>query len=270
MPVDNKRVFAPEKILSPNLLKKDKEKPLLVNENELRHDNRKLDEIRPAILNLGLISQAKGSAYYEIGNTKIICSVYGPREVMRRKDFQINGQLYCEFKYAPYSCQTRQSYLPTAEEKDISKTIEEALESVVLLHKFPKSRVDIFIMVLENGGGVLAASLTCAGAALNHAGIEMYDLVVGCSLRQFGTYALVDPDIVEEELWDDEKQGHGRITLGVMPTYNQVVLHVQDGDLSSSVLSEAFTAVLKGCQRIYPFVKMSSQKEMLEEKNEES
>lgn len=270
MPVDNKRVFAPEKVLSPALLKKDKKKPVLVNENGLRHDGRKPDEIRPAVLHFGVVPQAKGSAYYDIGNTKIICSVYGPREVTRRKDFQINGQLYCEFKYAPYSCQIRQPYIPSAEEKDISRTIEEALESVVLLHKFPKSRVDIFIMVLENRGGVLGAALTCAGAALNHAGIEMYDLVVGCSLRQFGDHTLVDPDIVEEELWDDEKQGHGRITLGLMPTYNQVVLHVQDGDLSASALSEGFNTVLKSCQKIYLFFKKCAQKEMLEVTNEES
>jgi exosome complex component RRP41 len=30
---------------------------------------------------MGLFSRADGSAYYEQGNTKVLASVYGPREV---------------------------------------------------------------------------------------------------------------------------------------------------------------------------------------------
>jgi polyribonucleotide nucleotidyltransferase len=48
----------------------------------LRLDGRKPDELRKIRCKLGILSsRADGSAYYEQGNTKVIATVYGPREV---------------------------------------------------------------------------------------------------------------------------------------------------------------------------------------------
>lgn len=35
---------------------------------------------------VGLVSQAKGSAYMEAGGTKLMCCVYGPRETERKDE----------------------------------------------------------------------------------------------------------------------------------------------------------------------------------------
>ena len=37
-----------------------------------------------SVMKTGVISQAKGSAYLEQGSTKVVCGVYGPREIPRR------------------------------------------------------------------------------------------------------------------------------------------------------------------------------------------
>ena len=53
--------------------------------------------------------------------------------MLHKSDSLSKGQVYCEFKYATFSCKERQPYMPTDEEISISKSIEKALEPVILL-----------------------------------------------------------------------------------------------------------------------------------------
>jgi exosome complex component MTR3 len=50
-----------------------------------------------------------------------------------------------------------------------------------LQHLYPKSQIDVHVIVLEDAGSVLAAALTCAGLALADASIHMFDVIVGAS-----------------------------------------------------------------------------------------
>ena len=79
----------------------------------------------------GVISQAKGSAYIEQSNTKVICSVFDPREIPRKSDYSVNGELYCEFKFAPFSCIKWRSHQPDAFEKECSLILRRSLEPAV-------------------------------------------------------------------------------------------------------------------------------------------
>ena len=138
------------------------------------------------VLKTGIISQAKGSAYIEQGNTKVVCGIYGPREVQKKSDFRLNGQLHCELKFPPFSCQKRRGHQQDNEEIEMSHLIREALEAAVCLHQFPKAQVEINLIVIQNDGSPLAAALTCASLALASASIPMYDLVIGaCVVTYF-------------------------------------------------------------------------------------
>jgi exosome complex component MTR3 len=95
------------------------------------------------VLKTGIISQAKGSAYIEQGNTKLVCGVYGPREVQKKSDFSLNGQLFCEFKFAPFSCQKRRGHQQDNEELVLSGLLREALEAAVCL-VIPSQHFPIF------------------------------------------------------------------------------------------------------------------------------
>lgn len=68
------------------------------------------------------------------------------------------------------------------EEREISGTVQAALQSAVQRHTFPKSNVDVYCLVLESGGSDVAVAITAASLALADAGIEMYDLVSACSV----------------------------------------------------------------------------------------
>jgi len=71
--------------------------------------------------------------------------------------------------------------LQDKEERDYSKLMEQALEAAVRLEAFPKSEVDVFVIVLQDAGAALAAAITAASLALADAAVEMYDLVTACS-----------------------------------------------------------------------------------------
>jgi len=86
-----------------------------------------------SVLKTGVVSQAKGSAYVELNNTKVICSVYGPREVPKKSDFSLNGQLFCEFKFAPFSCKKKRGHQQDNEELEISRLLRESLSAAVCL-----------------------------------------------------------------------------------------------------------------------------------------
>ncbi|XP_064482581.1 exosome complex component MTR3-like [Ornithodoros turicata] len=222
-----------------------------------RLDGRSNDQIRPLFMKTGVVSQAKGSAYLEVGKTKVVCSVYGPREIARRKDFTLRGQVNCDLRFAPYSCHIRR--LPTSDNEALqySQLLRDALTPVVCLYKFPKATIDVFVYVIENDGGVLAASITTAGLALADAGIDMYDVVIGCSVRQQGNSCLVDPTFREEAAAapSDSEQSFGQMTLGFMPALQQVAALVQNGELDAASIVLNMKTLISSCHKIYPVVR---------------
>lgn len=125
-----------------------------------------------------VISKAKGSAYIEMGNTKVIVSVFDPREIpsKQQNNFSTNGELNCEFRYLPYS-QRRRTVRNDVVEKSLTLSLKRALLPAVCRYAFSNFQVDIFVDVIEDDGSVLAAAINCAGLALADAGIPMYDLI---------------------------------------------------------------------------------------------
>ena len=131
--------------------------------------------------------------------------VFGPKEVQRRSDFSVTGQvrqwstlvqyikpvlllqLTVEFKFAPFACDGGRRLGPRGEDREAEElglVLAEALSATVCLNKYPKSVIEVGVTVIEDDGGVVAASLTAAGLALAEAGIHLCDLVVGVKVRQ--------------------------------------------------------------------------------------
>ncbi|XP_022083413.1 exosome complex component MTR3-like [Acanthaster planci] len=258
MPVDNKRIPCPQETFQPQLYCRATKKRELLHENGKRTDNRALDDIRPVFLKAGVVSQARGSAYIEACNTKVICAIYGPHEVQRKEGFSMQGTLRCEFKYATFSCLGRRQHQTDSEEKQMGLVVAQALQPAVCLHKFPKSQLDVFVTVLQNDGSVLAAALTCASVAVADAGIEMYDVVIGCSLRQAGeTTSLLDPAILEEfhsRSVDGDARNHGSVTAAYLPSLNQLSAFQQTGEIEPEIATKCLHKCVDGCVRIFPVV----------------
>lgn len=98
MPTDTKRVRGPEVSKSPSLYLS--KPPVVLPSHGPRADGRQRDQVdvRPVFVRCGLVSQAKGSAYIEAGNTKLMCCVYGPRETERKDETDMKCGRYVVFK----------------------------------------------------------------------------------------------------------------------------------------------------------------------------
>ena len=111
----------------------------LIDEKDVRHDGRKLNELRHIKIEVGALGNADGSAYVEHGKNKILAAVYGPKEV-HPKHLALPDRtlLRCRYHMAPFSVQERKSPAPSRREKELSKVIREAFEPSVFTEYYPK------------------------------------------------------------------------------------------------------------------------------------
>ncbi len=233
------------------------EKPeKLIDKKGFRLDGRKPDELRPIKIEVGVLSNADGSAYIEQGKNKILAAAFGPRE-MHPKHLSLPDRmvLRCRYHMAPFSVQERKSPAPSRREVELSKVIREALEPAVFVEYYPRTGVDIFVEVLQADGGTRCASITASSLALADAGIPMRDLVVSCAAGKVG-------DTVVLDLMDTEdKVGAADVPLALMPNLNAVTLLQMDGILTPEEFEKAVNLAIEGCKKIYTL-----QKEVLKTK----
>jgi len=222
----------------------------LIDKKGLRLDGRKLDELRPIKIEVGILSNADGSAYIEQGKNKILAAVYGPKE-LHPKHLALPDRmvLRCRYHMAPFSVQERKSPAPSRREIELSKVIREALEPSIFLEYYPRTAIDIFIEVLQADGGTRGASITAASLALADAGIPMQDLVVACAAGK------VEDKIVLDLMDTEDKAGTADVPVALMPNLNAITLLQMDGILTLEEFEMAVNLALEGCRKIYALQK---------------
>uniref|UniRef100_A0A7C8ZT67 Uncharacterized protein n=1 Tax=Opuntia streptacantha TaxID=393608 RepID=A0A7C8ZT67_OPUST len=92
---------------SPSTQKRKHEKPNFKDPSGVRSDGRGFHQCRPAYLRTGAVNSAAGSAYAEFGNTKVIVSVFGPRESKKAMMYSDIGKLNCSVSYTTFATPVR-------------------------------------------------------------------------------------------------------------------------------------------------------------------
>eukprot|EP01041_Mallomonas_annulata_P003524 gene3524-7011_t len=237
-----------------------------------RVDDRTPNQLRHILCETGMISSANGSAYIEIGKTKVICAVHGPRSTTSQRSgtFSDMGQLECDFRYAPFTTPITNDpnvniIGASSTEKQYSQLILDALESTVCLSKYPKSFISIHIMILQTCGGELAAAVTCASLALADAAVEQFELVSACQviLNPLSNTILLDPTTHEIT------SSTGSVTACYTPSGSITLLHVT-GRLDPVVLLEMQRAAGKGCAFIKGVIEVYLRQRILQRLNNSS
>jgi exosome complex component RRP41 len=167
----------------------------------LRQDGRRTQELRSMTANLGIIGHADGSAIFELGNTKVLATVHGPREARGQKvahDLAIITVSFHTATFSSVSGERRKQLRMDRRQTEWATFIRETLEGIVLTSTFPRSQIDIFVEVLNADGGVLAASFNAVVLALMDAGIPMVDYLVTLSCAQIQGQPVVDLNRIEE------------------------------------------------------------------------
>jgi exosome complex component RRP41 len=218
----------------------------LIDKKGLRLDGRKPDELRPIKVDVGVLSNAEGSAYIEQGKNKILAAVFGPKE-LHPKHLSLPDRmvLRCRYHMAPFSVQERKSPAPSRREVELSKVIRESLEPSIFIEYYPRTGIDVFIEVLQADGGTRCASITAASLALADAGIPMRDLVVACAAGK------VDDVIVLDLMDTEDKMGTADVPVALMPNLNAITLIQMDGILNLKEFETAVNLALDGCRKIY-------------------
>ncbi|AKG39146.1 MAG: exosome complex exonuclease Rrp41 [Infirmifilum sp.] len=218
----------------------------LLDENGRRSDGRLPDEMRPLKIEAGVLRNADGSAYVELGNNKVIAAVYGPREVTPRHEaLSDRAILRCKYSMLPFSVAERKSPQPSRREIELSKVIREALTPAIFLNEYPRTTIDVFINILEADGGTRTASIIAAAVALADAGIAMRDLVAAIAVGKIGDILVLDINGLEDQ------HGDGDMPIAMMPKLGEVTLIQADGVFTPEEIERALSMVSKPIKRIY-------------------
>lgn len=137
--------------------------------------------ILPSYLKQHVVGNASGSSYLELGSIKLQCMVNGPLPI--RGSFTESAEFVVETKV---SAVTQTDDIRSAVEKRLSSTIRAALLPSILLEKYPKSQINLVVVLLsglskETENSVAASAINAASIALADAGILLKDLVSATS-----------------------------------------------------------------------------------------
>ena len=222
----------------------------LTDKKGIRADGRKLDEVRPVKLEVGVLGNADGSAYIEQGKNKILAAVYGPHEV-HPKHLAIPDRalIRCRYHMAPFSVDERKRPAPSRREIELSKVVRWALEPSIFVEYYPRTSIEVFTEVLQADGGTRCASIIAASLALADAGIPMRDLVVACAAGK------VDGRLMLDLTDTEDKKGEADVPVALMPNFDAITLLQMDGQLTSNEFEKAVTLALDGCRQLYTLQK---------------
>ena len=225
---------------------------VLLDENGIRCDGRKIDEPRRIMIKAGGLKNADGSAYIEFGDNKILVGVFGPRDVHPKHMSNTDtGILRCRYHMSPFSVTERKNPAPSRREIEIGKVIKEALLPAVILDKFPRTAVDVYIEVLQADGGSRCAALDAASVALADAGIPMRDMVSACAAGKVADTIVLDVNNEEDQA------GQADMPVGYMPNLEKVTLGQLDGVLTSDEFKKCLETAIVGCKKVYEIQKQA-------------
>jgi len=248
------------------------EKPQLIHWEErggekvaVRHDGRLPWELRPIRMEVGVLSNADGSALVEYGGTRVIAAVYGPREaVPRHIALPDRAVLRCRYHMAPFSTEERKTPAPTRREVELSKVIREALESVVLTELFPRTVIDVYMEVLQSDGGTRTAAITAASLALADAGVAMRDLVAGVAVGKVDGVLVLDIDEIEDNYAEAD------MPVAMAPSLGRVVLLQLNGVLTREEFAKAMELARRGIMELYRLQKEALRRKYVEKQPTEA
>jgi exosome complex component RRP41 len=222
----------------------------LIDDNGIRTDGRKVDELRPIKIEAGVLKNADGSAYVEIGKNKVLAAVYGPRECHpRHMQNPAKAIVQCKYNMISFSVNDRKRPGPDRRSVEISKIISEAMEYVVFTEYYPRTSIDVYIEVLQANAGTRCAGLTAASVALADAGIPMKDLVPAVAVGKVNDQVVLDLNKEEDNF------GQADVPIAMIPRTGEVLLLQMDGHMTYAEFNHALEMGTKACAEVYELQK---------------
>lgn len=216
-----------------------------------RLDGRKLDEVREMKIETGVIAEADGSAMVEVGKTRVIAAVYGPRELHpKHLTLPDRARLRVRYDMFSFSVEDRKRPGPGRREIEISKVMTEAFNSVVMTEKFPRAAIDVFVQIIQADASTRIAGLNAASIALADAGIPMKGMVTGVTFGKL--YDAKGKSYMAVDVYKPEDQwGMADIAYAKCMSNDEVVLLQMDGNVTKEELLEGKAMADKCMVKVY-------------------
>ncbi|KAH8922628.1 hypothetical protein BT69DRAFT_1220033, partial [Atractiella rhizophila] len=269
-------------LLNTSSLRSDNRRPF-----ELRHINYTLAPIPPSISSANFCPLPPGNptGYGEIGHgltkvqSSLLCSLqvqawcYGPWEVPEREEGGVRrvrgdkAEVRFEVGVVGWGSTGglgagagRRGDRPLRQRRiaDLCNTLKQTFEPVILTHLYPRSEIDIFLLVAQHDGSLLQACINAATLSLLSAGISLTDYIVSLSLCSLtppnpsksnatftlstGVIPLLDPTALEETTLPT-------LTLALLPFSSsppKIALINLEARLPIEILEELSDVAVKG------------------------
>lgn len=200
-----------------------------------RPDGRAANQMRNLSVEVGILDRADGSSRVELGENLAIASVFGPRELHpKHSSYPDRAVVRVNYRMATFSVTDYKRSFPSRREKEISKVLSDAFESVVLTKLYPRSAVDVHVQIFQSDGGTRTAAAIAISAALADAGIPMRDLTGGIAS---GIY---DDNVVLDLSGHEDMKGTGDMPILYSPNVDEISLFQLDGLFTFEQFKEAF------------------------------
>ncbi|MCY3412547.1 MAG: exosome complex exonuclease Rrp41 [Candidatus Heimdallarchaeota archaeon] len=216
-----------------------------MTEESIRPDGRQIKQLRDLHVEVGNLSRADGSAKVRLGKNMAIASVFGPREqhpkFLAKSD---RATVRINYRMATFSVNDYKKSFPSRREKEISKVLSEAFESVVITKHFPRSAIDVHVQLFESDGGTRTAAAIAVSAALADAGIPMRDLIGGIAS---GIY---QDEVCLDLCGQEDMKGTGDMPILYAPELDEVSLFQLDGKFTFDQFKDAFYTSIEAIKYI--------------------
>ena len=222
----------------------------------LRLDGRRWNELRRLHGQISTQAAADGSSYLEMGNTKILCTISGPRETSTRRagnEQSAEAKIEVEISVAGFSGVDRKRQNRTDKRTaEMGHAIGRALADAVFTQLYPRSAIVVTLHVLSADGGVLAACINAATLALVDAGVPMRDYVAACTAGSAGEYGSGE-DGEADPLLDLSALEEGELpflTVGITGEEGGVSVLMLETRVHANRLEGMLAVGVDGCKRI--------------------
>lgn len=231
-----------------------------------RASGRTFDQLRNVTISYNAFGYAPGSVLFELGNTKVLCSVSMQVGVPPFLKGTKTGWLTAEYAMLPTSCKTRANRESTQAKRndrsvEISRLIGRSLRAVVDLSKMGERTIHVDCDVLQADGSTRTASITGAYLALQKAVAQwletgelaqsiIHDSVVAVSAGFIDGAALLDLDYAEDSIIDAD--------YNFILTRSQKIIEIQGAAEKNAVSWHEFDQLkglaLKGTQDLFSII----------------
>eukprot|EP00048_Salpingoeca_helianthica_P017678 m.238521 g.238521 ORF g.238521 m.238521 type:complete len:225 (-) comp21828_c0_seq1:116-790(-) len=211
-------------------------------------------ELRAIGCETALLNRADGSARFWQGDTCVLASVVGPKEVSVRDEKHDQATIEVVFK--------PKVGLASIAEKSLEGSLHHVASKIIIGAQHPRSSISIVLQVISDDGSLLACAVNAMCLALLDAGVvlETCAAAASCVLNSVDRSITLDPTSAQE------KAASAQLTMVfAKDPQNSLTLCTSRGAFDEGQFDSAFELVAAATRPIFSFYRKAMQRRLSKE-----